>query len=87
MKQIINELIKFFLSPRLTSSQRDQSPVSVPTTDSNYIHHRSESSAVMKDGNQCGGGEGHVAAGCGGGASLSYQETFNSKTGGETYSS
>ena len=56
-----------------TSSQRDQSPVSVPASDSNYVHHRSGSSAVVKDGDQGGGGEGHVAAGCGGGASRSYQ--------------
>ena len=51
-------------------SQQDQLPVPVvaQAPGSNIVHHQPVSSSVGIIGDQLGGGEGHVAAGCGSGA-------------------
>ena len=62
-----------------SSSQSDQPlvPAIVPASGSHIVYHNTVSSAGAKDGDQLGGGEGHVAAGCGGGAGTSYgQQAF-----------
>ena len=53
-----------------TLSQQDQPPVPVVVQApcSNIVHHQPVSSSVGINGDQLGGGEGHVAAGCGSGA-------------------
>ena len=51
-------------------SQQDQLPVPLvaQAPGSNIVHHQPVSSSVGIIGDQLGGGEGHVAAGCGSGA-------------------
>ena len=51
-------------------SQQDQPPVPVvaQAPGINIVHHQPVSSSVGIIGDQLGGGEGHVAAGCGSGA-------------------